>query len=256
MTDKENMFSEENLRKIAETDKELFKEIMLALHDEERKRFLHYHPYVKQLEFHNSLATERCISGANQELSLDTPILTIDGWKRAGDITVEDVLFDGDGNRTQVDRIDRWKDSEFYRMVFSDGSFVECGINHLWSAKIGGRHRHISSRGFETFDMKTILKRCGIGTIPPHKRMVIPAVKGIDFPRRDLPVDPYLLGHYIGNGWCADGFIKLSGTEDYYNLISKIFLCGPYYSRTQTFRVLESRTVDFERLGFKNGAFK
>lgn len=67
MSDLDNiLFDEESLHRIAETDKDLFRELMLALRDEERRRFLHYHPYTKQLEFHNSMATERILSGANQ----------------------------------------------------------------------------------------------------------------------------------------------------------------------------------------------
>jgi phage terminase large subunit-like protein len=37
-----------------------------VLKDEEKKRFLHYTPYGKQLEFHNSQADERILSGGNQ----------------------------------------------------------------------------------------------------------------------------------------------------------------------------------------------
>lgn len=60
------LFDEKAIRALAGGDKDLFKELMLALRDEERRRFLHYHPYIKQLEFHNSRATERILSGANQ----------------------------------------------------------------------------------------------------------------------------------------------------------------------------------------------
>ena len=63
---KKALFDEGAIRAIAGADKDLFKELMFALKDEERRRFLHYHPYIKQLEFHNSLATERILSGANQ----------------------------------------------------------------------------------------------------------------------------------------------------------------------------------------------
>lgn len=60
------LFDDEAIRQIAGEDKDAFKELMLALKDEERRRFLHYHPYIKQLEFHNNMATERILSGANQ----------------------------------------------------------------------------------------------------------------------------------------------------------------------------------------------
>jgi len=58
--------NEESIRRIAQGDRDLFKELMRKVGDEERRRFLHYKPYNKQLEFHASHATERILSGANQ----------------------------------------------------------------------------------------------------------------------------------------------------------------------------------------------
>ena len=57
---------EASIKAIAQGNKDLFLEILKKVGDEERKRFLHYNPYSKQLEFHNNTATERILSGANQ----------------------------------------------------------------------------------------------------------------------------------------------------------------------------------------------
>ena len=58
--------NDDAIRRIAQGDRDLFKELMRKVGDEERRRFLHYKPYNKQLEFHASHATERSLSGANQ----------------------------------------------------------------------------------------------------------------------------------------------------------------------------------------------
>ena len=42
------LFNDEAIRQIAGEDKDAFRELMIALKDEERRRFLHYHPYIKQ----------------------------------------------------------------------------------------------------------------------------------------------------------------------------------------------------------------
>lgn len=58
--------SPEAIKEIVQGNKDLFKELLKSVKDEERRRFLHYKPYSKQKEFHDSHATERILSGANQ----------------------------------------------------------------------------------------------------------------------------------------------------------------------------------------------
>ena len=61
------LVNEEAIREIAQGGhSDVLKELLNRVSDEERRRFLHYKPYSKQLEFHNSMATERILSGANQ----------------------------------------------------------------------------------------------------------------------------------------------------------------------------------------------
>lgn len=62
----EALVDPELIRSIAQGDKDLFRELLREVKDEERRRFLHYKPYSKQIEFHGSHATERILSGANQ----------------------------------------------------------------------------------------------------------------------------------------------------------------------------------------------
>ncbi len=54
------------IRKIATGNKDVLHELLKRVKDEERRRFLHYKPYSKQKEFHDSHAVERILSGANQ----------------------------------------------------------------------------------------------------------------------------------------------------------------------------------------------
>lgn len=63
---KEALTDADSIKSIIGSDKVLYEEILSKLKDEERRRFLHYTPYSKQLEFHSSKATERILSGANQ----------------------------------------------------------------------------------------------------------------------------------------------------------------------------------------------
>ena len=62
----EALVNPEAIKEIAQGGKDVLRELLNELKGEERRRFLHYKPYSKQLEFHNSKATERILSGANQ----------------------------------------------------------------------------------------------------------------------------------------------------------------------------------------------
>ena len=221
--------------------------LLSTLRDEERRRFLYYEPYPKQREFHNNLCIQRLISGGNQSVAENTRILRLNReriaaeWVAAKDIKVGDTIYDGRGNPTTVDDITVWDGSEFYRIEFEDGRTIDCDINHRWSAKIGQRHIHSSVRGFEEFTMREILQKCGTGKLSDnHKSMMIPLVSVVDTPARSLPIDPYLMGHWLGNGWVdkkRKGGIRISCDEDCYALLKALYKVDGWHAQSKTLRM-------------------
>lgn len=66
-------------------------------------------------------------------LAVDTPIPTPTGWKAIGDLIVGDVVFDADGQQTDVIAAhDVMLDRRCYQMSFSDGTSIVCDAEHLW----------------------------------------------------------------------------------------------------------------------------
>ena len=184
-----------------------------------RSRFALYTVYPKQMSFHNSRAVGKIISGGNQAIDITTKLLTPRGWRVAKDIKLGDILYDGDGHSCRVIEVHNFIGKQCYKLTFNDGSWIICDENHLWSMEIGQRQRENPLRGYETFDMQTVIRRCGLGKITAHKRARIPVVKGIDFSEKDLPVDPYILGHYLGNG-----FLVKSSKHEYWYCMQ--IVCG------------------------------
>ena len=67
-------------------------------------------------------------------LDITTPILTVDGWKTMEELQPGDVVFDENGNLTNVTGVSEiFENRKCYKMVFSDGSEVVCDSEHLWT---------------------------------------------------------------------------------------------------------------------------
>lgn len=127
---------EGSIKRIVQDDKDLFRELIKQLKDEERRRFLHYKPYSKQLEFHASHATERILSGANQSgksQPVDELVLTPTGWVKMGDIKVGDYVIGSDGEATRVVGVYPQGERDIYKITFHNGAEVRCDTEHLWT---------------------------------------------------------------------------------------------------------------------------
>ena len=126
---------------------------------------------------------------AKKGLAIDTPIPTPQGWATMGDIKVGDVVFDCDGARTFVTSKSEVKRIECFRITFSNGETVTCDNEHRWVARIGNAADYKTVTINELFDAKSSGKHV---TLPYHGAIALPPA--------DLPVDPYLLGYWLGDG--------------------------------------------------------
>jgi phage terminase large subunit GpA-like protein len=129
-------------------------------------------------------------------LALDTPVPTVNGWTTMADIRIGDQVFDENGAPCWVwGASPVFEQRDCYRVQFSDGCSIVADSSHLWSVwdDLGGstrRHRRILT----TADM-----------LPQHKRRernryAIDVTGPLTLPSADLPIDPYLLGYWLGNG--------------------------------------------------------
>jgi hypothetical protein len=132
---------------------------------------------------------------------LDAKILTPSGWRRMGDLMVGDHVFGSNGKPVEVEAIYPQGPKEVFRVEFRDGSATECCREHLWEVnlpwrKYEGRDGRVVALGEikdELFD--------GAG----NAKFFIPIVQPIEFPERDLPLDPYALGALLGDGRLSVG---------------------------------------------------
>ena len=155
-------------------------------------------------------------TGEGKSCSLDTPIPTPEGWKTAGDIKVGDVMFGRDGNPTKVLGVYPQGKKQIYEVHLSDGRMVEVADEHLWSVYCSGRK---NIQVVNTADMYNRGLKDG-----RTYRFRLPMNSAVKYPEALLPIDPYVLGAFLGNG-CKDAQHTLSlssGNEFVPNEIARI----------------------------------
>ena len=127
------------------------------------------------------------------------------------DLKIGDKIFGRDGQLTTV--INKYPQGELdaYRILFKDGRMGICSADHLWGvySKTHGKMKMHVRTTQEMLD-KGIFCSNSDGSHPNRSRYFIPMNGVLDFPEKELPVDPYLLGVFIGNGDMSDCALSLS----------------------------------------------
>lgn len=130
-------------------------------------------------------------------LSDDMRVLTPTGWKRNGDLAVGDLVIGSDGHPTKIQGVYPQGEIDTYRVVFSDGSSVECSADHLWAVNTPVRRwRGMPDR---VLTLAEILAE-GLTDAAGNRRHFIPMVSPVEFDEGELPLDPYLLASLLGDG--------------------------------------------------------
>lgn len=134
--------------------------------------------------------------GLGKAQSLDSKIMTPNGWKAMGDMQTGDKVIGADGKAHNVLGVYPQGEKDIYKITFSDGSFTESCDEHLWAINTTTRrYRGNPYLIKELKDFKDDLKlQSG------NNKYFIPMVRPVEFKEKDLPIDPYLLGYLIGNG--------------------------------------------------------
>ena len=149
-----------------------------------------------------------------KELMFDTPIPTPDGWTTMGEIEVGDRVFDENGNPCNVvAKSDPDWDEQAYRITFKDGEVIEAGANHQWLGEYThGKHK-TRIMTTEEIATKTFYDGC--------YRFRIALNGCVKYDEAVLPVDPYLMGYWLGNGNATEAVITVQ-TKDVPYVITRV----------------------------------
>jgi RecB family exonuclease len=152
-------------------------------------------------------------------LAVDTPLPTPTGWTSMGDVKVGDLLLGTDGRPTRVTLKSGVHDRPCYRVTFRDGSTVVCDNVHLW--RVVQSHRQSRTHlTIDTDDLANLHQALANAGTPRSLWVESAGALEIDADA-DLPVDPWLLGAWLGDGRTRDGELSV-GKADIDDMLSLV----------------------------------
>nr|WP_244274207.1 replicative DNA helicase [Geodermatophilus obscurus] len=142
--------------------------------------------------------------GVGKALALDTPIATPTGWTTMGEVAVGDRVLGADGRPTTVVAATGvLTDRPCYEVHFSDGSVVVADALHQW-VTTDRAARRLGERGearVRTTEELARTLRCA--TADRRLNHAVVNAEPLDLPAADLPLPPYALGVWLGDGTSA-----------------------------------------------------
>ncbi len=158
-------------------------------------------------------------------LALDTPLPTPQGWTTMGEVKVGDELFDAHGQPTcVVAATEVLTERPCYEVTFSDGSVIVADAQHEWLTETRAarkfkwaadnnynraRHQRVFASTVTTEQMASTVR---LGSEGRANHAVLNS-SALSRPEATLPIDPYVLGAWLGDGHSAGGRITCETPE-------------------------------------------
>lgn len=168
---------------------------------------------------------------SGKALPLDTPIPSPNGWTTMGDLRTGDTVFSDEGKATTVTfTTETMYDHDCYEIVFDDGSVIVADAEHQWDVSSRSSRRRFKQGRLGsdqvTITTEKMIDRLKIGVKKPEFNYRIKLTQPVQYNSLTaLPVDPYVLGYWLGDGVRNTGRIII-GEEDLVESVSRIQAAG------------------------------
>jgi replicative DNA helicase len=130
-------------------------------------------------------------------LALDTPIPTPTGWQTMQSLRVGDQVFDERGRACTVTfATPVMLGHRCYEVLLSDGESLIADADHQWSVRTRAAGRRQGTAVVLTTQQMAGAIRLSSGRL----NYSIPTCQPLEYPERELPLDPYVLGVWLGDG--------------------------------------------------------
>ncbi|WP_414943534.1 replicative DNA helicase [Amycolatopsis sp. cmx-11-32] len=150
--------------------------------------------------------------GVGKALALDTPLATPDGWTTMGEVQPGDRLIGANGRPTTVvAATEVMDDRPCYEVEFSDGTVILADAEHQWLTETRASRRSTAGPAVRTTEELAASVRCE--TADRRANHSIKTAAPLRLPERDLPLHPYALGAWLGDGDSASARFTTADPE-------------------------------------------
>ena len=139
-------------------------------------------------------------------LDINTPILTTKGFKLLKDITTQDVIYDKDGQETNILNISSIHYNPCYKIEFDNNESIIADHEHRWLISFyrgKGKFKDVVMTTEELIDVFNKYNE----TKNTYYLPKIKNAKPLEADAKILPIDPYILGAWLGDGSKSCGII-------------------------------------------------
>ena len=141
-------------------------------------------------------------------LNVATPMLTTQGWTAMGELAEGDEVYGPDGQPAKVTATYAIRHNRpCYRVTTSDGRSVIADAEHLWTVREPGQATW-NVRTTDQLLRRGVVLRTRRDGYREH-RFQLPIQNPLDTPDIPLPLDPYVLGAWSGDGSSGGNGITL-----------------------------------------------
>jgi replicative DNA helicase len=194
--------------------------------------------------------------GVGKALSLDTPLPTPTGWTTMGEVAVGDELIGADGKPTRVVAVtDVMHGRPCYRLTFSDGTEIVADAAHQWLTETRASRKSAQAaavqynrtRSQRTFaavrTTREIAETVRCATADRRLNHSIVNAKPLQGEVVELPVPPYTLGAWLGDGTTAAAQITSADPESVMRIEAEGFDARTLRARLRTLGVLGNKHI-------------
>ena len=194
-------------------------------------------------------------TGGGKALPLDVPIPTPDGMRAMGSLKPGDVVFGKNGKPCHIVAESQIYNDPGWEFTFNDGSSMISHDSHEWLTFNRKEQQYLHSRT-STARQKERERKGGTpkewlrgknSKLPPQGSIrtsneiaktikynnrnnhAIPLASPLELPSKELLIDPYLLGVWLGDGHALDGRITTADDEIIEAFVKKGYLQSKTY---------------------------
>lgn len=219
-----------NYRKLVEQSQEMPVEVETALH--ERRQWIACSEYLKEFLTEEQW-NDCCFFHLNQQWNhldysdvgtgkaqpLTEPVMTPSGWRLIGELRVGDEVISGrTGKPCKVTGVFPQGKKPVYKVTAWDGGSALACSEHLWEVK-DRAHRNVVKVVTTEFMSKHLKRDASTHNL----RWTLPENPLCEYPKAELPVEPYVLGVLLGDGHCRKSSVAFTkGDPELAELVKEV----------------------------------